>query len=542
MGITEARFWEIVDQFRSPASLEAGRRPVDAPTPGLLILVPARAGSKGLPRQEPRGSSAACPSWRGPRAPSRPPGLAARAVLSTDDAGHRRGRAAPTASRRPSCARPRSPPTRAGSLEVVEHAVGWLEREAGSRPSAVMLLQPTCPFRRPERLRAGPGAAGPARHRRRDRGRTPIDAQPVRSCTARTRTALLEPLAPWDDRIRRQDVRPLLTPNGTLYLATRDSLARHRRLFPPRLRAAAHRRGRGDRHRHAGGLGARRGGGGGGPGQAVSASRVLLSARDPAGAAQMRAAAARAAREPALRPSTSWRASPRYDIARRGRRAAGALRARRTAPRTCAPDADPAPLLAARRAPRARASSPTCCWSASPRSAWASTRRCSPGGRAPHLRAPGLPRRRQRDRLARTPAPTSSGTRRPRGSPASASAVGHIPVGSLRHAAYAALDVPAAPRRDPRPDRRASTAGPWSASSASPPPFPDTTPRPSSISRTPSAAVAPRAARPAARASRSRPQPARPSRRRRCGAPASTVHDAIARRSTPSRGSPPATW
>jgi CMP-N-acetylneuraminic acid synthetase len=46
----------------------------------------------------------------------------------------------------------------------------------------------------------------------------------------------LEPLAPWDDRIRRQDVRPLLTPNGTLYLCTRASLARHRRLFPPRLR------------------------------------------------------------------------------------------------------------------------------------------------------------------------------------------------------------------------------------------------------------------------------------------------------------------
>ena len=60
----------------------------------------------------------------------------------------------------------------------------------------------------------------------------------------------LEPLAPWDDRIRRQDVRPLLTPNGTLYLVT----ARGPRPAPAALPAppapAPHRRGRGHRHRH----------------------------------------------------------------------------------------------------------------------------------------------------------------------------------------------------------------------------------------------------------------------------------------------------
>jgi CMP-N-acetylneuraminic acid synthetase len=47
---------------------------------------------------------------------------------------------------------------------------------------------------------------------------------------------LLEPLAPWDERTRRQEVSPLFTPNGTLYLTTRESLVQHRRLFPPRLR------------------------------------------------------------------------------------------------------------------------------------------------------------------------------------------------------------------------------------------------------------------------------------------------------------------
>jgi hypothetical protein len=52
-------------------------------------------------------------------------------------------------------------------------------------------------------------------------------------------TSILEPLEPWNGQARRQDVAPLLTPNGTLYLTTREGLTRYRRLFPPRLRALA---------------------------------------------------------------------------------------------------------------------------------------------------------------------------------------------------------------------------------------------------------------------------------------------------------------
>jgi CMP-N-acetylneuraminic acid synthetase len=97
-----------------------------------------------------------------------------------------------------------------------------------------MLLQPTSPFRRPERiaqaldLLARPDTEGVI-------GVTTID----RSLSLMYREddeGVLEPLAAWDERIRRQDVRPLLTPNGTLYLSTPESLTRHRRLFPPRLR------------------------------------------------------------------------------------------------------------------------------------------------------------------------------------------------------------------------------------------------------------------------------------------------------------------
>jgi CMP-N-acetylneuraminic acid synthetase len=110
-----------------------------------------------------------------------------------------------------------------------------MEESAGFAPGAVMLLQPTCPFRRPERLRqaldllALPGTEGVI-------GATRMERSP--SLLYREgEDGLLVPLAAWEERIRRQEVPVTLTPNGTLYLIMRESLARQRRLFPPRLRA-----------------------------------------------------------------------------------------------------------------------------------------------------------------------------------------------------------------------------------------------------------------------------------------------------------------
>lgn len=200
--------------------------------PGLLILVPARAGSKGLPGKNIKslgglpllGWTARCIAASGVRA---------RAVLSTDDpaiAEVGRAHGLETPFLRP----PELATDAAGMLEVVEHAVGWLEAHGGFAASAVMLLQPTCPFRKPERLRhalmllAQPGTEGVVGVRSIERSL---------SVMYRLRPdGLLEPLAPWDERTRRQEVSPLFTPNGTLYLTTRESLVRHRRLFPPRLR------------------------------------------------------------------------------------------------------------------------------------------------------------------------------------------------------------------------------------------------------------------------------------------------------------------
>jgi N-acylneuraminate cytidylyltransferase/CMP-N,N'-diacetyllegionaminic acid synthase len=205
---------------------------VGAPASGLLILVPARAGSKGLPGKNirPLGGLPLL-GWTARTIAAA--GLPARALLSTDDpaiaeAGRAHGLEAPFL-------RPSELATDGASmLDVVDHAVGWLEANAGWSPTAIMLLQPTCPFRRPERLRqatdllARPDTEGVIGVRRIERSLSVMYREDERGW--------LEPLAAWDDRTRRQDVRPLLTPNGTLYLVTRAALSAHRRLFPPRLR------------------------------------------------------------------------------------------------------------------------------------------------------------------------------------------------------------------------------------------------------------------------------------------------------------------
>jgi len=160
-------------------------------------------------------------------------GLPARAILTTDDpriADVGRGEGLEVPFLRPASLAS----DRTEMVEVVEHAVAWLEAEQRYRPRAVMVLQPTCPFRRPERLRqaldllALPGTEGVIGIARLERSPALLYREEA--------DGFLLPLAAWDAATIRQAVRPTLTPNGTLYLSTRESLTRHHRLFPPRLR------------------------------------------------------------------------------------------------------------------------------------------------------------------------------------------------------------------------------------------------------------------------------------------------------------------
>jgi N-acylneuraminate cytidylyltransferase/CMP-N,N'-diacetyllegionaminic acid synthase len=208
---------------------------VDAAASGLLILVPARGGSKGLPGKNTR-LLGGLPLLAWTARAIAASGVPARAVLSTDDPaiaeiGRAHGLEVPFL-------RPAALATdTAGMLEVVDHAVAWLETNQRFSAALIMLLQPTCPFRKPERLRQAvellgrPDTEGVIGVRRIDRSLSVMYREDA--------SGWLEPLAPWEDRTRRQDVRPLLTPNGTLYLVTRGALSAHRRLFPPRLRPLA---------------------------------------------------------------------------------------------------------------------------------------------------------------------------------------------------------------------------------------------------------------------------------------------------------------
>jgi CMP-N-acetylneuraminic acid synthetase len=204
-------------------------------TSGLLILVPARTGSKGLPGKNTR-MLGGIPLLAWTARAIAASGVTARAVLTTDDpatAAIGRAHGLDTPFLRPA----ELATDTAGMLEVVEHAVEWLEVHADFSASAIMLLQPTCPFRKPERIRqaidllARPGTEGVVGVKQIARRFSVIYREGA--------DGLLEPLVPWDGQARRQDVAPLLTPNGTLYLSTREGLTRYRRLFPPRMRALA---------------------------------------------------------------------------------------------------------------------------------------------------------------------------------------------------------------------------------------------------------------------------------------------------------------
>lgn len=199
--------------------------------PGLLILVPARAGSKGLPGKNLRRLGG-LPLLTWTARTIEAAGLGTRAVLSTDDpaiaeVGRAAGLEAPFL-------RPAELATdEATTVSVVEHAMQWMEREGGYPVTAVMLLQPTSPFRRAHRLHealelfAQPGTEAVIG----------VDTIPRTPGLLYRRDAdgLLVPLGDWEEGTRRQDVRPVLTPNGSLYLITRESLHRTGRMFPRRL-------------------------------------------------------------------------------------------------------------------------------------------------------------------------------------------------------------------------------------------------------------------------------------------------------------------
>lgn len=191
----------------------------------LLVVVPARGGSKRLPGKNLRELGGRSLLTRTADA-LRDSGVSATCVLSTDDdaiaaAGAALGWLVPF--QRPASLSGDD----AATAPVVLHAVDWFKETKGRDPDLVMVLQVTSPFRNGaciaqalERIEARPDADAVVAMTRIDRAPHHLFAADADGYAA--------PISV------EEAPRPLLTPNGALYLIRTQVLRRTDSLFPPR--------------------------------------------------------------------------------------------------------------------------------------------------------------------------------------------------------------------------------------------------------------------------------------------------------------------
>jgi CMP-N,N'-diacetyllegionaminic acid synthase len=196
-----------------------------------FIIVPARSGSKGIPDKNIKllGGKPLI-TWTAQAI------LAAQlddclAILSTDS-GHYAAIGREAGLQVPFIRPPTLAEDGTSSLTVVEHALHWFETAFNELPEQVMLLQPTSPFRPAGLLNKALDMLATQQ------------ADGVVGCKAihRDLTSLfnldggfLRPLNPDQaTQTRRQDIAPLLTPNGALYLCKTKALLEQKSFFAKR--------------------------------------------------------------------------------------------------------------------------------------------------------------------------------------------------------------------------------------------------------------------------------------------------------------------
>ncbi len=195
---------------------------------GVLAIVPARAGSKGVPGKNERPLAGRTLLDYTARA-ARESGVVDRIVLSTDaesiaEAGRRAGLEVPFL-RPAELARDDTP-----MLPVIRHAVAALAA-GGWLPEIVVLLQPTSPLRTPAHVR---DAVALLRSTGADSVVTVVEVPKHLSpdYVMRIEDGLLKPFLPEGARItRRQDVRPAFSREGTVYAFRRSTLERYGSIY-----------------------------------------------------------------------------------------------------------------------------------------------------------------------------------------------------------------------------------------------------------------------------------------------------------------------
>jgi CMP-N-acetylneuraminic acid synthetase len=200
---------------------------------GVLGLVPARAGSKGVPGKNVRPLAGHTLLDYAARA-SRESGVIDRLVLSTDaaeiaDAGRRAGIEVPF-MRPPSLAADDTP-----MLPVIQHALTMLDAE-GWPAEIVVLLQPTSPLRTGAHIRE---AVELLRASGADSVVTVVEVPRHLSpdYVMRIDDGALKPFLPEGARIaRRQDARPAFSREGTVYACWRQTIDRFGNIYGDRCR------------------------------------------------------------------------------------------------------------------------------------------------------------------------------------------------------------------------------------------------------------------------------------------------------------------
>lgn len=199
-----------------------------------LVILPARSGSKGLKDKNIRllgGKPLLAWTADALKAADIDDYLA---VLSTDselyaEIGRQAGLLVPFL--RPSFL---SSDT-ATSQQVIEHAVGWFDSEYGGLPLQVMLLQPTSPFRSAAIIRQAVCMLA------QQQADAVIGCKEIhRDLTTlfRCENGFLTPLdASRPTQTSRQQSKPLLTPNGAMYLVKTQCLLEGQSFFPAKTLA-----------------------------------------------------------------------------------------------------------------------------------------------------------------------------------------------------------------------------------------------------------------------------------------------------------------
>ncbi len=198
------------------------------PRPLVLALVPARGGSKGVPRKNVR-LLAGRPLLAYTALAAIGSGVCDRIVLSTEDEeiaaiGRDCGLEVPFL-RPAELARDESP-----MLPVLQHALDRLSQE-GWRPDIVLILQPTSPLRRAGHIR---GVVDQLAETRADAVVTVLELPRHLSpdYVMRVEGGRLVPFLEEGVRVtRRQDARAAYVREGTVYACWRSTLERHGSIY-----------------------------------------------------------------------------------------------------------------------------------------------------------------------------------------------------------------------------------------------------------------------------------------------------------------------